>query len=147
VSTRVLLVCVACLVAATGLGCISKSSTSEASSESSSNSSSRSSASSSGSSSASSREGPYVDDVRDYTSEWVLSGGDTESFRKGVSAIAEKNGITNWEQDDATYEGIGRGLKKAGVKGDRYVQVKGMLGGTNAEAGKWIQAGYDKQGS
>ncbi len=123
-----------------GAGCF-KSSTSEASSE----SSSRSSASSSGSSSASSREGPYVNDVRDYTAEWVLSSSNTEAYRTRLASIAEKNGVSNWEQDDATYEGIGRGLKRSGISGERYVELKSMLGGTNPEAGQWIQKGYDKE--
>ena len=75
----------------------------------------------------------------------MLSDGNPESFRLKASGIAEKNGITNWEQDDSTYEGIGRGLKKSGVKGNRYQQLKSQLGGANAEAGKWIQKGYDKE--
>ena len=145
-SIRLLFVSLVCVTATAGFGCF-KSSTSQASSESSSRSSSVSSRSSSGSSSASSREGPYITDVRDYTSEWVLSGGDAEAFRRGVSAIAEKDGITNWEQDDATYEAIGRGLKKSGARGDRYQQLKSTLGGSDAKAATWIQQGYDKEKS
>ena len=136
---RIVPLAILCLALASGLGCF-KSSTSQASSE----SSSGSSASSSGSSSPSSREGPYKDDVRDYTSQWVLSGGDPSGFRAGIAPIAEKHGITNYESDELTFEGIGMGLKKAGLSGDRYEQVKGTLAAGNAEAGKWIDKGYKK---
>jgi hypothetical protein len=85
-----------------------------------------------------------MDDVRDFTAEWVLSGGDTEGFRQRLAPIAEKNGITNWESDDITFKGIGMGLKKAAVKGERYQQLRQLLAGGNAEAAQWIDAGYKK---
>jgi len=144
--TRMIPIAVLCLALAGGLGCF-KSSTSQASSESSSDSSrssSGSSASSSGSSSPSSREGPYRNDVRDYTAEWALSGGDASGFRAGIAPIAEKYGITNYESDQLTYVGIGQGLKKAGIRGERYSQIKGMLAAGNAEADGWIDKGYGK---
>ena len=125
----------ACLLASSGC---SKSSTSQASSE----SSSGSSASSSGSSSGPSR---YVRDVRDYTQQFVLSGGDLATFRSGIASIAEKRGVTNWEQDKETYEGIGRGLKKTGVSGQRYEQLKRELSGANSQSPAWIQKGYDSE--
>ncbi len=143
---RIALLALLCLVLATGLGCF-KSSTSQASSESSSDSSrssSRSSASSSGSSSPSSREGPYQQDVRDYTSKWVLSGGDSAGFSAGIAPIAEKHGITNYESDQVTWVAIGMGLKKSGIGGERFQQVRDTLAAGNAEAGKWIDKGYKK---
>ena len=120
-----------------GTAC-SKSSTSQASSESSSNSSASSSGSSSGPSA-------YVRDVRDYTREWVLSGGELSGFQREIAKIAQKRGISDWEQDEETYLGIGRGLKKAGIRGQRYEMLRSQLAGTNADSGKWIQAGYDKE--
>ena len=122
------------------LGC-SKSSTSEASSE----SSSRSSGSSSGSSGSSSGPSRYVKDVRDYTQQFVLSGGELSSFAPGVAKIAEKRGVTNWEQDRETYEGIGRGLKKAGVSGQRLELLKTELGRGNPKGPQWIQKGFDSE--
>ena len=128
-------------------GCF-KSSTSQASSESSSDSSASSSRSSSSpftSSSASSRDDQYEQDVRAYTREHVLSGGDLTAFRLGLSDLAKKHGITDWEQDEATYVGIGRGLKKAGVSGERYQQLKLQYQGSNPESAKWIQSGYESE--
>lgn len=118
-------------------GCF-KSSTFQASSESSSGSSASSSGSSSGPSA-------YVRDVRDYTTQWVLSGGDATALRSEIAKIAKKRGVSDWEQDEQTYLGIGRGLKKSGVKGDRYEQLKAMLSGPNPDSGKWIDAGYQKE--
>jgi hypothetical protein len=128
------------IVSLAAIGC-SKSSTSEASSESSSNSSS----SSSGSSSASSGNTAYINDVRDYTAEWVLSGGDPAAFKRRVSEIATKGGITDWEQDEATYTGIGRGLKKAGLSGDRLTQVSTELSGSDPQRAEWVKKGYDAE--
>jgi hypothetical protein len=87
-------------------------------------SSSDSSASSSASSSPPSKESLYRDDVRDYTAAYVKSGGQIADFNAKVSQLAQARGITNWEENMATYEGIGQGLAKAGVSGvafDTYV--------------------------
>lgn len=137
-STLAVVLSVALLPAA--MGCF-KSSTSQASSESSSKSSGSSSASS-GSSSGPSR---YVKDLRDYSQQFVLSGGEMSTFAPGVAKIAEKRGVTNWEQDQETYEGIGRGLKKAGVSGQRLEGLKRELGGTHPNGPKWIQKGFDSE--
>src|SRR4030095_1416718 len=79
----------------------------------SSKSSSDSSASSSGSSSPDSRETQYRNDVRDYTASYVKSGGRMEDFKKRLGELARERDITNWEENTATYEGIGRGVGKA----------------------------------
>ena len=75
----------------------------------------------------------------------VLSGGDVPSFHRKLGEIAEDNGITDWEQDQATYVGIGRGLKKAGIKGARLDDLKGRLAGPNPKSSGWIQSGYDAE--
>lgn len=125
---------------AVGIGC-SKSSTSEASSQ----SSSKSSSSSSSSSASSSGPSRYVRDVRDYTREFVLSGGELSTFSLGVGKIAEKRGVSNWEQDKETYEGIGRGLKLSGVSGQRLERLEQELSGPNPESRKWMREGYDSE--
>jgi hypothetical protein len=119
-------------------GCIFKSSTLQASSESSSGSSASSSRSSSGPSA-------YTKDVASFTREWVLGGGDVTAFRRGVAQIAERRGVTDWEQDRNTFDGIGRGLKKSGVTGARMATLKGELSGPNSESAAWIQKGYDSE--
>lgn len=126
-----------------GTGC-SKSSTSQASSESSSDSS-RSSSGSSGSSSRSSGNAAYIGDVRDTTEKWVLSGSDADAFQRDLAKTAEDNGITDWQSDQATYEGIGRGLKRSRVSGARQDQLKQALTQGNTQYMQWVQKGFDSE--
>jgi len=108
----------------------------------SSDSSSDSSASSSASSSPESKEKAYRDDVRDYTAAWAKSGGGIDDFKRKLGDLAQARGITNWEDNMTTYEGIGQGLSKAGVSQaelDAYVQ---NLSGGNADRAAAIRKGY-----
>lgn len=144
-SPRFLILAIA-LILSGAVGCaISASSTSADSSRSSgrsSDSSSASSASSSGSSSGSSADSVYKRDVRDYTAQWLKSGGDIDEFNREVGKIAKKRGITNWEQDEETYVGIGRGLEAAGVEGARVQSLKMKLGGSDPQRMQWIDDGF-----
>jgi hypothetical protein len=100
---------------ATGLACsFSQSSKSSSdSSGSSSDSSGGSSRSSSGSSSpAEKQQARYEQDVADYTEAYVVSGGGEAGFLRGVGDIAEKRGVSDWESDAVTWQGIGRGLAR-----------------------------------
>jgi hypothetical protein len=139
------LVALVALVALGPLGCSISTSLSD-SSESGSDSSgslSDSSGSSSGSSSPESKEAAYRDDVRDYTAAYVKSGGRIADFDKKLGQLARSRGITNWEENMATYEGIGRGLGKAGVSGvdlDTYVQ---NLAGGDPKKVAAIRKGYE----
>ena len=127
------------------LGCSLSTSPSD-SSESSSDSSgsfSDSSKSSSGSSSPDGKQSAYRDDVRDYTAAYVKSGGRIADFDRKLGELARSRGITNWEENMTTYEGIGRGLGKAGVNGlelDTYVQ--NLAGGDPAKVAA-MRKGYE----
>jgi len=125
------------------LGCsFSHSSASSAGSSKSSGASSKSSASSSqGSSTQTSR-----DDVRDYTYAYVSSRGDLDAFQRGLGDIAQSRGVTNWEEDTATYVGIGAGLAKARVTGVPYETFKQNLGRSDSSKMAAIQQGYDAYG-
>jgi hypothetical protein len=125
-------------VAAFGLfGCSISTSFSDSS-----ESSSDSSRSSSESSSPQSKEASYRDDVRDYTAAYVKSSGQVAEFDRRLGELARQRGITNWEDSPATYEGIGQGLARAGVKGvelDTYVTNFSHGDATKAAA---IRKGY-----
>ena len=136
---------VVALAALGPLGCSISTSPSDSleTSSDSSGSLSDSSGSSSGSSSPSSKEAAYRDDVRDYTAAYVKSGGRIADFDKKLGELARSRGITNWEENMATYEGIGRGLGKAGVNAaelDTY--VRNLAGGDPKKVGA-IQKGYE----
>jgi hypothetical protein len=120
------------------LGCSLSKSSSDLS-----GSSSDSSASSSASSSPASKESLYREDVRDYTAAYVKSGGRIADFTQKIGDLAKARGITNWEENMATYEGIGQGLGKAGASGvelDTY--ITNLAGGDPRKAAA-IRKGYE----
>lgn len=128
-------------------GC-SFSASSESSSESSSDSSrssSDSSASSSGSSSPESKEKAYRDDVRDYAEAYVKSGGQFDAFQRRLGEIARKHDITNWEDNQATYVGIGEGLGRARVNRAQFEVWQQNLAGADPTRRASMQRGYDSQ--
>ncbi|MDO8939026.1 MAG: putative lipoprotein [Methylicorpusculum sp.] len=99
-------------------------------------------------SSASNKEKRYQKDVADYTMAYVKSSdpdADYNSYLKGVSDIAEKIGIANWDQNPKTYIAIGKGLKKAGVEGIAYETYKKNFAHYSQENMGHIQDGYDSE--
>lgn len=118
------------------------SASSKSSSESS-ESSSDSSASSSRSSSPESAETQYKSDVREYTAAYTKTGGQFDAFRRGIGDIAKKHNITNWEDNPATYEGIGEGLGEAGATDLQLKAYMDGLAGQDAAKRAAMQKGYD----
>ena len=114
-----------------------------ASSKSSSESSSDSSASSSRSSSPESAETQYKSDVREYTAAYTKAGGQFDAFRRGIGDIAKKHNITNWEDNPATYEGIGQGLGEAGATDLQLKAYMDSLAGQDAAKRAAMHKGYD----
>jgi hypothetical protein len=104
--------------------------------------SSDSSASSSQSSSRNRAE-DYRDDVADYTQAQVQSGGDFTTFTRGLSRIASKHGVSDWESDSNTYVGIGRGLKRAGLSQTQVDVWETNLSHGDTSKASAIQSGYD----
>jgi hypothetical protein len=102
----------------------------------------KSSSDSSSSSSPGSEEAAYQGDVRDYTYAFVTSGGSRADFRQGLTRVAEKHGVTNWEGDMATYVGIGTGLRKAKVNSAELQAYEESLAGKDAAKRQAIERGY-----
>ena len=120
----------------------------------SSKSSSKSSASSSKSSasilsspsSSLTEEELYQEDIADYTATYSSKEKfDHNSFSRGISEIAAENGVTSWEQDEATLVAIGHGLKEAGLPVGVVQTYKNSIAGSNPLAMELIQKGYDKE--
>ena len=135
------MIALAVIVAAGGAGCGSLSDSSTSISKSLSDSISDSSGSSSRSSSP---EEAYRNDVRDFTATYVKSGGDTSKLKSEVGAMATKHGITDWERNKATYQGIGAGLAKGEATQAELDAYKRTIAG-NAEQAQWMQDGYDSE--
>jgi len=118
----------------------------------------------------------YRDDARDYTAAYVsalkdgggdaaaagaaAAGGadaatdgsaagpkvDVDAFRKGLSGVAAKYAITDWEVDDDTYAGIGAGLAKVNVTSEEFATYSAAFSGGDAAKAAAIKLGYDGQG-
>jgi hypothetical protein len=104
-----------------------------------------SSASLASSSESSSREREaYRNEVRDYTSAYVKSGGQFDNFTRGLDSIASKHGVSNWEADQDTYVGIGAGLKAGGMNATQFDVWKTNLANGDATKASSMQKGYDQ---
>ncbi|MCG6881761.1 MAG: putative lipoprotein [Deltaproteobacteria bacterium] len=64
----------------------------------------------------------YMSDVSAYTTS-VAKKGDAEAYLRELGKIAERHGITDWEQNTDTYHAIGTGLKQAGISRDEVKNV------------------------
>ena len=106
-------------------------------------SSSRSSDSSS-SSSPGAAERAYREDVADYTRAFARSHrGDYSGFQTDIGKLAAEHGITNWEENPATYTAIGEGLGSAEVSEAELMAYKRNLSGDDDRKADLIQKGYD----
>ena len=132
---------VLCFAGLVPLGC-----SFSASSESSANSSGASSDSSTSSSPAG-KEAAYRDDVRDYTAAYVKSGGRVADLDRKLGELARSRGIADWEENQATYEGIGQGLGKAGVNAVELDAYVGNLSGGDPGKAAAIRKGYESAGA
>jgi len=99
--------------------------------------------------SKSSKEGsPYQDDVKDFTVAYVKStnpNANIATFQKELSNIAANEGVLNWEQDERTYIGIGRGLNKANLSEMTYETFKKNFAEGDYQKMKDIQKGFDME--
>lgn len=99
-------------------------------------------------SSVSGKSKQYQNEVADYTMAYVKSSepnADYSAFLKGLSEVAAKEGVTDWEQDSLTYLGIGKGLKKAKVEGTAYETYKKNFSQGDDTRMKEIQTGYESE--
>jgi hypothetical protein len=88
-------------------------------------------------------QGKYQRDLRDYTAEFAASSrGDMESFRIRIGKLAEKHGVTNWEEDETTYLAIGQGLRKADSNKARYEAFKSAMSQSDPKKMRLIEEGY-----
>jgi hypothetical protein len=85
----------------------------------------------------------YQNDVADYTYAYVISGGQFDTFMKGLGGVAERHGVSNWEADDATYIGIGQGLGKAKFTQTQVDAFAKNVTNGDARKTKLVQQGYE----
>lgn len=112
--------------------------------ESSSESSSSSSESSSPAQGVGKDKLPYRDDVANLTYSIVGSKMTPNDFPNALTRTASQFKISNWAEEKATFYGIGKGLKRAGIAKDNIAgqAFLGKVLAANPNALKYIQDGY-----
>ena len=97
---------------------------------------------SSSSSDSSGGDSAYRQDVSDYTIAFTRQGGDLDAFRQGLGQLAERRGITNWEEDSFTCASIGLGLQGAQLELATAERFGADLFGANLRSRRDLLAGY-----
>ena len=90
----------------------------------------------------------YSNEVAEYTHAFATfppAKGDYILFNQGIGKIALRNGIVDWESNPKTYFAIGKGLKKANLKGSELDNYKDRLAGSDYARMRDIQKGYDSR--
>lgn len=103
------------------------------------------SSSKSSESSLKSNEDRYRDQVRDHTVAYVRSSGDPEALRVQVADVARQRGISDWEASNATWQGVGQGLARSGVKGPDFESRLIALTGSDPARMSTVRAAYDRE--
>lgn len=104
---------------------------------------SRSSASSSPDDDGDTDDEAYRNDVRDFTATYAASRRDLAGFEPGLGEVARRHGVTDWEADDATFVGIGAGLKRAGASAEERAAYETAVGADDAAKRSLIRRGWE----
>ena len=87
---------------------------------------------------------PYRDDIANLTYSVAGSSMTASEFPNALSRTARQFKISNWSQEKATFNGIGKGLKKAGIAKENIAKQAFLATvlSSNKDALKLIQEGY-----
>ena len=88
------------------------------------------------------RAAAYHDDIRDLTASHVATGGSFQAFQRQLGDLARKHGISDWEEETATYTAIGHGLAKAGADGAALDAYTRELAVPDSDGARAIRAAY-----
>lgn len=112
--------------------------------ESSSESSSSSSESSSPAQGVGKDKLPYRDDVANLTYSIAGTSMSANDFPNALTRTASQFKISDWSQEKATFQGIGKGLKRAGIAKENITRQPYLAKvlTSNPNALKYIQEGY-----
>ena len=98
----------------------------------------------SSSSSLKSAETRYREGVRDHTVSYVRSGGSVEALQTQIADLARQRGISDWQASNATWEGVGEGLARAGAKGADFEADLTRLTGSDPAKMATVRAAYER---
>lgn len=85
----------------------------------------------------------YSADVTQLAYTYGKQGGDIGALRTGVTTLAAKRGITNWEVDSMTCQSIGKGVGKAGMSADDFTKFSQSLFGSDLMKSNELRRGYE----
>jgi hypothetical protein len=85
----------------------------------------------------------YAEDVTQLAYTYGKQGGDIGALRSGVTTLASKRGITNWEVDSITCQSIGKGVGKAGMSQDDFTKFSQSLFGGDLLKANELRTGYE----
>lgn len=98
----------------------------------------------SSSSSLKSAETRYREGVRDHTVSYVRSGAPVESLQSEIAGLAREYGVADWQASNATWDGIGEGLARAGVKGADFETHLTRLTNSDPARMATVRAAYER---
>ena len=85
----------------------------------------------------------YQEQAEDYSRAYAeVGGGEPEAFQRGLSDLAGKLGISDWEGYPGTWMSVGRGLGQARVSGGEMMTYAANWTGGDAGIMELIFQGY-----
>jgi hypothetical protein len=85
----------------------------------------------------------YLRDIRDFTAAQLKRSDDLAEFRKQLSKVAKKHGVTDWEARASTWVGIGEGIETVGMPSTQAQATIDMLANGHADWASAMRRGYD----
>ncbi len=65
----------------------------------------------------------YEEDIAAVTVLYVSREKTTDEYQRQVAGIAKNHGISDWEQEETTFLGMGKGLRRAGIVEDSITNL------------------------
>ena len=84
----------------------------------------------------------YLRDVRDFTAAQLKRSDNLDEFRKKLSKVAKKHGVTDWEARATTWVGIGEGVEAAGMPTTQAQATIDMLADGHSDWASAMRQGY-----
>jgi hypothetical protein len=128
-------------IAAAALVCAASLACSFSHSSGSSSDSSKSSSGSSGSSGDDTKA--FRNDVSQYTEAFIeAGGGQQQTFFSGLSDLARKRGVSDWESEPSTWEAIGSGIRRTKATDAQRTAYETAWAGGDAERESAMARGF-----
>ncbi len=84
----------------------------------------------------------YEEDVAAVTVLYVSREKSTDDYQRQITAIAKNHGISDWEQEESTFFGMGKGLRRAGVSEDSIANLPFFRSMTKSSQYSNVITGY-----